>query len=146
MEQHPCKPDQSSWLMPYLWVADIDAALKGYQQAFDFETGQRLTDSRGRATHAELIYQGKVVAMLGSEGLAGSGLQSPAISGKTSPVGFYAYCEDLDSLVLQAQAAGMTLAVPIREAFWGERVATFSDRDGYGWTFASRNYATTTES
>jgi len=138
MVESSCKPDAASWVIPYLWVADVDTAMAEYSAAFGFQPGQRNKDSNGRTAHGEMLYQGRIVIMLGAEGLAGTGLRPPSVTGKPAPVGLYVYCEDIDSLALAALSQGMTLTEPVKDTFWGERIANLRDNSGYAWTFAMR--------
>jgi len=136
---HPCKPEGSNWVVPYLWVKDVDAVLVEYQAAFGFEPGERIAGSTGRTAHAEMRYQGKTVIMLGAEGLAGTGLRPPAETGRAAPVGLYVYCEDVDALAQAALEQNMVLTEPVRDAFWGERIVNLRCNNGYAWTFASQS-------
>jgi catechol 2,3-dioxygenase-like lactoylglutathione lyase family enzyme len=44
--------------------------------------------------------------------------------------------EEVDSVLIQAQAAGAMLVKPAREAFWGGYSGYFSDPDGFLWEVA----------
>ena len=44
--------------------------------------------------------------------------------------------EEVDSVLIQAQAAGAKLVKPAREAFWGGYSGYFSDPDGFLWEVA----------
>jgi len=138
MASKSCKPEQSNWLTPYLWVKDVSEAMQEYQQAFGFEAGTTMPGSTGKIAHGEMNYQGRLLIMLGAEGLMGVTLRSPQTSGAASPVGLYVYCEDVDQVASQAVAAGMTLVDSVQDMFWGDRIANLRDSNGYAWTFATR--------
>ncbi|MBY4675307.1 VOC family protein [Marinobacterium arenosum] len=131
------KPEQANWLTPYLWVPDVDEALKLYAEAFGFEPGMTLPGGDSRTTHGEMSYQGRLVLMLGAEGAMGSPLRSPQTSGNACPVGLYVYCPDVDGLAIRAMGAGVALVEPVQDMFWGDRIASLRDPFGYAWTFAT---------
>ena len=54
-----------------------------------------------------------------------------------SPVSLFVYCEDVDALCKQAQAAGATVAMPPADMFWGDRMCSLIDPDGHTWNFST---------
>lgn len=132
MSQRPARAAGMPWLSPYLSVQDADAALDFYQRAFGFEKRMAMPGPDGRTKHAEMTYHDMVI-MFGNGGKA----QTPAVTGVTSPVGLYIYCEDVDALYQRATAAGAKSGSPPTDMFYGDRVCELLDPDGLTWWFAT---------
>jgi len=73
------------------------------------------------------LYEWAKLADDAGVGADGSGFRGVAL----------AYCvrapEDLERVLAAAQAAGATMLVPARDAFWGGRDGYFADPDGHLW-------------
>lgn len=55
------------------------------------------------------------------------------------------YVKDCDALYNKAVAAGCTVAMPIADAFWGDRLGQVTDPFGHVWNIASRKWVLTPE-
>jgi PhnB protein len=116
-----------------LTVADIEAAASFYQKALGFEKRGIMNGPDGKAIHAELTLRGATL-MLSPE--------NPAMgrSAKTvgaSPTALYVATEDVDKTVARAVKLGATARGPVMDMFWGDRVGTITDADGYTWMIAT---------
>ena len=132
------RPEGANWLIPYLTVADADASLSFYEQAFGFERGFAMAGPDGRSVHASMDYQGATIIMFGPEGMGDSAtMRTPAHSGMELPLNFYVYCPDVDALTAQARKAGAEVLAEPEDMFWGDRMAQLRDPDGYLWSFAT---------
>lgn len=138
-------PSGASLLTPYLTVRDAEAAMKLYQAAFGFEPAIVMPGPGGKPLHVDMTYRGKTVVMFSPEDAPwGGDMKAPASSGAQEPVGFYLYCDNVDALYKQALAAGCEAAasgdskVGPEDMFWGDRIATVRDPDGYRWTLATK--------
>ncbi len=130
------KPDDVPTLMPYLMVKNVSQAMDFYQTAFGFErAGEPLVED-GVVLHGEMVFEDARI-MLGIEGSWGSEAKSPASSGHDQGMGLYLYCPDVDAHFEQAQEAGATIMQPVSDMFWGDRIYTALDLDGYRWSFAT---------
>jgi PhnB protein len=113
-----------------LTVADIPAAVGFYQKAFGFAKRGIMNGPDGKPVHAELTLRGAVL-MLGPE--------SPAMGRRTarnvgaSPATLYIYVENVDKVVEKATKLGASRQGPVMDMFWGDRVGTIIDPDGYSW-------------
>jgi PhnB protein len=126
-----------AWLTPALTVRDIEKEINFCVRAFGLEKGITMPDKTGKIIHGELKYEGQTIVMLGREGAMGCPVKSPATSKTDCPIGLYIYCQDIDALYQRAKAAGATVISEPKDMFWGDRVASFKDPEGYGWTFAT---------
>jgi PhnB protein len=119
----------------YIVVKGADAALEFYRAAFDAKEHFRLSEPSGKTGHAEFSVYGGLV-MLADE-YPDYGALSPATIGGT-PVSLHFYVADVDAVAARAVAAGATLLRPIKNEFYGDRVALISDPFGHKWFFATR--------
>jgi PhnB protein len=126
-----------AWLTPALTVRDVDKEINFCQRAFGLEKGYAMPDKTGKTVHGDLKYEGSTIVMLGREGAFESKCKSPATSKADCPISLYVYCSDIDALYQRAKAAGATVVSEPAYMFWGDRVATFKDPEGYTWMFAT---------
>jgi uncharacterized glyoxalase superfamily protein PhnB len=124
-------------LSPHLTVRDADAALNFYQRAFGFEKRMAFAGADGRLKHVEVGWKEAVIMFAPQGEASGCPSRSPATSGVAAPVALYLYCDDVDALFARATAAGAKPVEPPRVMFWGDRVCTLLDLDGYPWSFAT---------
>ncbi|MBL6749725.1 MAG: VOC family protein [Nevskia sp.] len=119
-----------------LTVRSAELAIAFYQSAFGFELEFIMPGPDGRVAHAQMTFHdGRI--MFSPEGAYGSELQAPASSGREGPMQQYVYCPDVDALTERARNAGATVVSEPAIMFWGDRMATFLDPDGYRWAFAT---------
>jgi len=131
------KPDSCAWLMPMLTVRDVMASLDFYEKAFGFTRGMTMADDEGTTSYADMLYKGKQVVMMMSEGAWGSKSRAPVSSTIESPVSLYVYCDNVDELWKQAGAAQAAIVNEPEDMFWGDRTCCIKDPDGHIWTFAT---------
>ena len=113
-----------------LTVADIPAAVSFYQKALGFTKRGITNGPDGKPMHAELILRGTVL-MLGPESAAMGRRTAKNIG--SSPATLYLYVENVDKVVEKATKLGATGQGPVMDMFWGDRVGTIVDPDGYTW-------------
>jgi PhnB protein len=65
------------------------------------------------------------------------GALSPVSIGGT-PVSMHVYVNEVDACVDRAVSAGATILRPVRDEFYGDRVALLCDPFGHRWQLASR--------
>lgn len=115
----------------YFVCKDAIAAIEFYKTAFGAVENFRMTDpTSGKLGHAELQF-GEAVFMLSDE-WPDFGAISPDTLGGT-PVSLYLSCNDVDSLVADAVAAGAILTRKPADQSFGERVAMVIDPYGHRW-------------
>lgn len=130
------KPSGYSWLSPYIIVNDVAAALKFYQTVFGFNIKESTPGQDGALTHAELTYQGQTI-MFGKANPASQSGKPPIATKVKSPISLYVYCEDVDKFYKDAVAAGAKSLLMPEDTFWGDRMCSLEDPDGYIWNFAT---------
>jgi len=119
---------------PMLTVTDIKAAVNFYKKAFGFTSRGIMNGPDGKPIHAELRLRDTTV-MLGPE-MPQMGARSAKTIG-ASPVTLYLPVEKVDKVVANAVKLGATLQQPVDDMFWGDRVGTIVDPDGYAWMVAT---------
>lgn len=117
-------------LFAYLCVADANAAIKFYCEAFGAREKFRLTEPSGRIGHAELEIGG--VILMVSDEFPEYGLIGAAAIGKTA-VTLHLHVDDADAAVEHAVRLGAKLERAPQDAFYGERSGSIIDPFGHRW-------------
>jgi uncharacterized glyoxalase superfamily protein PhnB/mannose-6-phosphate isomerase-like protein (cupin superfamily) len=126
-------------VFPSLIVRDAALAIRFYCDAFDARESYRL-EADGKIGHAEITFAG-ITVMLADEF---PDLGYPAPSGIPS-VATVVYVADVDAFTARAVAAGAKLEHPIRDEFFGSRVAALLDPFNHRWLVHSRRETVTVE-
>ena len=117
-----------------LTVTDVKAAAAFYQKAFGFAKRGIMNGPDGKPMHAELTLRGTTL-MLGPE-MPQMGSRSAKTAG-VSPTTLYLLTENADKAVAKAVKLGATARGPVMDMFWGDRVGTLVDPEGYSWMIAT---------
>ncbi|MDX1995426.1 MAG: VOC family protein [bacterium] len=115
-------------LLPVLAVKDMEASLDFYTQKLGFEITMSMN---GPDEKPNFVFVNKGAARLG---LSLSPYPEPAGNG----VVFMLYPGqdyDIDQDYNSFQEKGVTIAEPIKSEYWGDRVFSLRDPDGYYLTF-----------
>lgn len=64
-------------------------------------------------------------------------MRTPAHMGIELPLNLYVYCPDVDALTTRARDAGAEVLAEPADMFWGDRMVSLRDPDGYLWSFAT---------
>jgi uncharacterized glyoxalase superfamily protein PhnB len=133
------RQDNCPWMMPILYVSDIQKSLDFYEKAFGFKTDVTMKEDDGSLSYANMSYKDVKLFMLIREGchLAPDGV-SPKSSKAAAPLSIYVYCDDIDALTKQASNNQATILCEPEDAFWGDRTAVFKDPDEFVWSFATK--------
>jgi len=135
-------PDTSSTVIPRLFCRDVSAESEFCRVAFGAEELGRRPGPDGTIIHALLKISGEMVMIEGEFPSLPS--RVPALDG-TSPVVIFVYVADVDQAVERAVTAGAKILIPLKDQFWGDRMAWIMDPAGHVWTVASRIEETSAE-
>ena len=137
MSNLPPKPENITWVSPYIMVNNIDTSTAFYQKAFGFKVRDIAHNQDGISWHAEMTYKDQVL-MFGREGMHDAkSATCPASSKVDSPISMYLYCENVDKFHDAAVSAGAISVGKPEDMFWGDRICRLKDQDGYVWCFAT---------
>lgn len=140
MNKKDPRPENAPWLMPYLVVKSAEETLAFYEKAFGFKPGTSLKDANGRVVHAEMHHQEAIIMFAPEDAWQKKSEQAPvapATSNTPSPIGLYLYVADVDAFTAAAEAAGAEVTAQPETMFWGDRMSTLKDINGYQWSFAT---------
>src|SRR5438445_2312423 len=119
-------------ITPYLYYADVDAALSFLGEAFGFEETLRYTGEGGYVSHAEMRL-GDAAIMMGDPG---ESYRTPAQLGGTTH-GTHVYVDDVDAIFERARAAGAEIHEEPTDKPYGDRSFTARDPEGHEWFVAT---------
>jgi uncharacterized glyoxalase superfamily protein PhnB len=117
-------------IVPVLTVKDVEKSLKFYTEKLGFSVDMSLAGPDGLAAFAG-VSMGKATLMLN--------LQEEEISERGSGIEFMLYLpeeQSIDSFYADVQAKGLTIIKEIKTEYWGDRVFSIEDPDGYYLTIA----------
>jgi PhnB protein len=125
-------PDGYHTLTPVLVLDDATSAIDFYKRAFGArELGVMPTADGKRVMHAELQI-GDSRLMLSDDFPEYGGSRSPkALGGTTGSL--HIYVPDAEAAFKRAVDAGATVAMPLADAFWGDRYGVVVDPFGLQW-------------
>lgn len=116
-------------IVPYLNVADANAAIEFYQRAFGAEElGRVPADDGKRLMHAALRINGSSVYVSDPFPEAGDPVQAP------QGFSLHLQVDDADAWWNRAIDAGATIQLPIARQFWGDRFGIVEDPFGVRWS------------
>ena len=127
---------------PYLRVHSTAEAIEFYSRAFGAQELFRLTEPSGRIGHAE-IKIGPATLMLGDE-YPERDVRGPRSLGGTT-VSLHLHVADVDQAFAQAIDAGASVLMPLKNQFWGERMAIVRDPFGHEWLLGGHLESVTPE-
>ena len=116
-----------------LTVDDAAKAIDFYKRALGARELSRLPMG-DKIGHAELQL-GDTRFMLNDEFPERDNLGPKARGG--SSTGLIVYVDDVDSAFKQAIDAGGTQTMAVEDQFWGDRMGSFTDPFGHGWSLAT---------
>ena len=131
------RENHHSILSPYIMVQDVKKAAEFYKTAFHFEINELAPGDKEDVVHAELSYKNQLI-MLGKQGAWGGTSKSPATSGVESPISLYLYTADVDAFYKHALQQHAESVIAPDDMFWGDRMCSLKDIDGYVWCFATK--------
>ncbi len=136
MAQKSPRPAQAPWITPYMTLQHPEKTAEFYQKAFKFEVKELAPGEDGSIWHVEMMYQGQLL-MMGKQGTWGCTTKTPASSGVESPINLYVYVDNVDDFYHHAIKQGAKSLTEPEDMFWGDRMCTLQDPEGYNWCFAT---------
>jgi uncharacterized glyoxalase superfamily protein PhnB len=98
-----------------------------------------MSGPNGKIYHIDMTHYGEAVIMFSPEDAPYVGdKKSPATIGVNSPANMYVYFEDVDAAFKRAVAAGAIAGCEPADMFWGDRICSVTDPDGYEWSLATK--------
>jgi len=117
-------------LSAYITIKGCSEAIEFYKKAFGAKEIGRLLMPDGLIAHAEIEIEGSLL-MMADENLEWGNKGPLTIGG--NPMTFGLYVKDVDAAFQKAVDAGGTVAMPIADMFYGDRVGQVMDPFGYKW-------------
>ncbi|CAM2805847.1 Predicted enzyme related to lactoylglutathione lyase [Legionella steigerwaltii] len=129
---------------PTLTFKECAKAIEFYQKAFNAKSLHIFPSLDGKGIMHAHLQIGNSTIMMGDEMEGENCAKSAETLGK-SPIGFFLYVSDVDSMFQQAVAAGGQITMPVTDMFWGDRVGQIKDPFGYFWMIATHTQDLTDE-
>lgn len=117
-------------LSTYIAIKGCSEAIEFYKKAFGAKEIGRLLMPDGSIAHAEIDIEGSLLMMADENPDWGN--KGPLTIGG-NPMTFGLYVKDVDAAFQKAIDAGGTVAMPIADMFYGDRVGQVMDPFGYKW-------------
>ena len=127
-------PEGMHSITPQLVFKDAAKAIAWYEQALGAKEVLRLPGPHGTIMHAELKIGDSLLFV--NDEFPGGGARPP---GPDAPptASIMLYVPDVDAAFQRAVQAGATRAMPVMDAFWGDRGGMLIDSFGVPWFIAT---------
>ncbi len=141
-ENRPTKQEGYTWGTPCITVDNAQKAIDAYTKVFGFTVHETMNDQTGAICWAKLTYKDFGLHIWDptnksdSECCVGKKPKSPKASGIVSPVSIYLYNDDVEGTVKKAKEQGFTIIQEPEVMFWGDKMCTMTDANGYVWNVA----------
>jgi PhnB protein len=127
-------PDGTHSLTAHIVCANAYDAMDFYKKAFGAVEEMRMAGPDGKLMHG-CVRIGDSQLMLTEENPSWGALGPKALKG--SPITIHLTVANVDATVAQAVAAGAKIAMPVEDAFWGDRYGQLQDPFGHRWSVAT---------
>jgi len=121
-------------LSAYITIKRCAEAIEFYKKAFGAKEVGKLSLPNGLIAHAEIEIEGSLL-MMADENIEWGNKGPLTIGG--NPMTFGLYVKDVDKAFQKAVDAGATVAMPVADMFYGDRVGQVMDPFGYKWMIAT---------
>jgi uncharacterized glyoxalase superfamily protein PhnB len=123
---------------PYIVLRDAAQAIEFYKAALGaIERMRMATPDGARLMHAEIQIGDSVIMLSDEFPEMNTGARAPNVLGATTG-SIHLYADDIDELFNRAVAAGMTVLMPLADAFWGDRFGKLRDPFGHQWSMGKQ--------
>lgn len=123
-------PEGLHTVTPAMTLDGAADAIEFFRKAFGAEEVSRAQDPSGKKVWHAAIRIGDSTLFLNDP--------FPDMGAPAQPSKLWIYSEDVDAAFERAVDAGGKAGMPPTDMFWGDRVASITDRWGNSWTLATR--------
>lgn len=131
---------RNNTLAPSIRVKDMQKSLDFYTKTLGFQTSDKLTRKDGRIVHASVGFDSPLLMLSPIEYVRTPRTKEDLAKNKLG-VGIEFYIgingsKKLDAFFTEVKAKGVTVINEPKTEFWGDRIFTVRDPDGYALTFS----------
>jgi uncharacterized glyoxalase superfamily protein PhnB len=126
----------SQTIFPGMRYRDAASAINWLEKAFGFKRQMVVPGPNGTVTHAQLIFDGGAILILGSLKDDEFRYKSPREAGGVTQATYF-YVADIDAHFARARAAGAEIVIPLRDTDYGSREYSARDPEGHLWHFGT---------
>ena len=124
-------PEGFHSVTPCLTLKNSRKAIDFYKKAFGAKVLEINSTPDGKRTMHAMIQIGNSILMMGDENKDKDCRSAESLG--ASPIGFYIYVPNVDTVFKKAVAAKAKVTMPVSEMFWGDRCGSLKDPFGYTW-------------
>lgn len=127
------KGKDEAMVHPMLTVRDVDASIEFYTQKLGFECDMKMAGPDGRTAFAFVKLADAYLGL-------GSDANNPNPQGSSEIQFIFTIPEgaNIDQIYADVQARGVPITGEIKDEFWGDRIFSVNDLDGY-WISLAQN-------
>lgn len=143
------EPRRNNTLAPSIRVKDMQKSLDFYTKTLGFQTSDRLTRKDGRIAHASVGFDSPLL-MLSPVDYVRTPQTKEDLAKNKLGVGVEFYIgmngsKKIDTYFAELKGKGITVINEPKTEFWGDRIFTVRDPDGYALTFSEHVHDVTPE-
>jgi uncharacterized glyoxalase superfamily protein PhnB len=131
---------RNNTIAPSIRVRDMQKSLDFYTKTLGFQTTDKLTRRDGRIAHASVGFDSTLIMLSPVEYVRTPQTKEDLAKNKLGVgVEFHFGMNDskkLDEFFTEVKARGVTVINEPKTEFWGDRIFTVKDPDGYALTFS----------
>ena len=140
---------RNNTLAPSIRVTDMQKSLDFYTKTLGFQTTEKLTRRDGRIVHASVGFDSPLLMISPVEYVRTPQTKEDLAKNKLG-VGVEFHIgmngsKKLDEFFTEVKARGITVINEPKTEFWGDRIFTVKDPDGYALTFSEHKNDVTPE-
>lgn len=131
---------RNNTIAPSIRVKDMQKSLDFYTKMLGFQTSDKLTRKDGRIAHASVGFDSTLIMLAPVENVRTQQTKDELAKNKLG-VGVEFYIglngtRKLDEFFTEIKNKGITVINEPKTEFWGDRIFTVGDPDGYALTFS----------